>query len=445
MTATRAAARSPHTSNPPHSQLAARGASGAAATIPFPALERLLRGQVLSRLSGLGHGCVVLEDSLGPVLLGNPVGTVTDLAVHVQVLDPAFYRAVALNGSVGAGEAFMAGLWRTNDLVSLVRLLVRNRDHLDGLEGGMARVSGWLLRAWYAVRSNTLTRAARNAAAHYDLSNDFFALFLSPDLMYSSALWEGEADTLESASLRKLERICHRLQLQPGDHVCEIGSGWGGFAFHAAEHHGCRVTTITLSRRQYERVSQQIQERGLNDRVRVLLQDYRELTGRYDKLVSIEMMEAVGAAYLETYFATLSRLLIPGGRALIQAITIEDHRYARALAGIDFIKRHIFPGSFIPSLQAILAAKMRACDLALVHLEDFAESYARTLQEWRTRFMAHLAEVRGLGFDERFIRKWEYYLAYCEGGFRERSIGVAQLVFDKPGITRAGASASTEA
>ncbi len=412
----------------------AAGALCAPIQLRAGALDRLLRAQMVSRLSGLQHGLVLLEDPFGRVHLGNATAAPADCSVHVKVMDPAFYRAVAVNGSVGAAEAYIDGSWRCDDLVGLVRLLVRNRAHLDGLESGTARVGSWLLKGWHALRRNTLTGASRNIAAHYDLGNDFFSLFLSSDLMYSSALWEEETDTLESASLRKLERICRKLDLRPGDHVCEIGSGWGGFAFHAAENYGCRVTTTTISRQQHALVSRQIQERGLGERVHVLLKDYRELAGQYDKLVSIEMIEAVGAAYLETYFATVSRLLNPGGRAVLQAITIEDHRYAQALASVDFIKRCVFPGSFIPSIQAILTAKMRACDLSLTHLEDFADSYARTLLEWRKRFLEQLPEVRALGYDERFIRMWEYYLAYCEGGFRERSIGVAQLVFEKPRI-----------
>ncbi len=406
-------------------------------TTPRPfALDRLLRAHLVRRLSGLQQGRVVLEDACGRVLLGDAETASPELDVHVEVLDPGFYRTVAAHGSVGAGAAYMDGLWRCGDLVGLLRLLVRNRAQLDGLESGTARLGGWLLRAWHAFRPNTLAGAAKNIAEHYDLGNDFFGLFLSPDLMYSSAVWEGDGDTLEAASLRKLERICHRLDLHPSDHVCEIGSGWGGFAFHAAEKYGCRVTTVTISRQQHALVSRQIQERGLGERVQVLLKDYRELDGQYDKVVSIEMIEAVGAAYLETYFAALTRLAKPGGRVLIQAITIEDHRYAQALGSVDFIKRYIFPGSFIPSVQAILTAKMHACDLSLVHLEDFGDSYARTLREWRRRFLAQLAQVRALGFDEQFIRMWEYYLAYCEAGFRERSIGVAHLLFEKPRIAQ---------
>jgi cyclopropane-fatty-acyl-phospholipid synthase len=288
------------------------------------------------------------------------------------------------------------------------------------------------LRAWHALRPNTRGGSRRNIAAHYDLGNDFFALFLSPDLMYSSALWEGDDDTLEQASTRKLEAVCRQLQLQPGDRVVEIGTGWGGFALHAARHYGCHVTTTTISREQHALATRRVAEAGLQDRVTLLREDFRDLRGTYDKLASIEMVEAIGARNLEAYFAKIGSLLRPGGRALVQAITIEDHRYAQALGSVDFIKRHVFPGSFIPSVAALVAAKARASDLALDALSDFGPSYARTLQAWRQRFLAQLPQVRAQGFDERFVRLWEYYLAYCEGGFRERSIGVAHLALRKP-------------
>jgi cyclopropane-fatty-acyl-phospholipid synthase len=288
------------------------------------------------------------------------------------------------------------------------------------------------LRAWHALRPNTRGGSRRNIAAHYDLGNDFFALFLSPDLMYSSALWEGDDDTLEQASTRKLEAVCRQLQLQPGDRVVEIGTGWGGFALHAARHYGCHVTTTTISREQHALATRRVAEAGLQDRVTLLREDFRDLRGTYDKLASIEMVEAIGARNLDAYFAKIGALLHPGGRALVQAITIEDHRYAQALGSVDFIKRHVFPGSFIPSVAALVAAKARASDLALDALSDFGPSYARTLQAWRQRFLAQLPQVRAQGFDERFVRLWEYYLAYCEGGFRERSIGVAHLALRKP-------------
>ncbi|MBB3226480.1 cyclopropane-fatty-acyl-phospholipid synthase [Luteibacter sp. Sphag1AF] len=408
----------------------------AAAVAPAPgSLDRLLRGQLLSTLGQLDHGQVVIEDALGRHTFG--ASTPGDLPlIHMDVRDPAFYRAVATHGSVGAGEAYMDGLWRCDNLVSLIRLLVRNRDMLDGMETGLARVGGIAMRAWHALRRNTVAGSRRNIAAHYDLGNDFFGLFLSNDLMYSSALWTRPDDTLEDASFAKLESICRKLELAPTDRVIEIGTGWGGFAIHAAKHYGCHVTTTTISREQHALASQRVAEAGLQDRVTLLLKDYRELDGQYDKLVSIEMVEAIGASYLDTYFATIGRLLHRDGLALVQAITIEDHRYAQALRSVDFIKRHVFPGSFIPSVQALISAKSRASDLALVHMEDFGESYARTLEAWRTRFMARLADVRAQGFDERFIRMWEFYLAYCEGGFRERSIGVAHLLMARPGNRR---------
>ncbi|KIQ96817.1 cyclopropane-fatty-acyl-phospholipid synthase family protein [Lysobacter sp. A03] len=401
------------------------------------ALDRLLRAQLLRRLEGLRHGRLVLVEGASELIFGTAHAGAGALQARVEVLDPAFYRAVAANGSVGAGEAWMDGLWRSDDLVALVQLLVRNRDMVDGMEGGLARLGGMAMRGWHALRRNTRGGSRRNIAAHYDLGNDFFGLFLSSDLMYSSALWAGAGDTLEIASYRKLERICQQLELHAGDRVVEIGTGWGGFALHAARHYGCHVTTTTISREQHALARRRVAEAGLSDRVTLLLQDYRDLSGHYDKLVSIEMVEAIGAPYLDTYFAKLGSLLKPDGLALVQAITIEDDRYEQALKSVDFIKRFVFPGSFIPSINALLGAKTRATDMALLELHDFGHSYALTLQAWRERFMAQLPQVRAQGFDERFIRLWEFYLAYCEGGFRERSIGVAHLLLARPGYRRA--------
>ncbi len=398
--------------------------------LPPNRLTRALRSAALKQLAGLRHGHVTLEDAGGISEFG---AREAPLRARVQVRDAAFYRELALRGSVGAAQGYMEGLWDSDDLVSLVRILVANRELLDGLEGGAARLAGWALRAAHLLRRNTRAGSRRNIAAHYDLGNEFFALFLSSDLMYSAALWQSDTDTLERASLRKLERICARLELKASDHVLEIGSGWGGFALHAAARHGCRVTTTTISREQQRLALERVQQAGLGERVTVLLEDYRALSGQYDKLVSIEMIEAIGAQFLPAYFAKVTQLLKPQGLALLQAITIEDHRYSQALRSVDFIKRHIFPGSFIPSIQALLEAKTRVSDLALVHLEDFGLSYAATLAAWRTAFLARADAVRAQGFDERFVRMWNFYLAYCEGGFRERSIGVAQLLFARPG------------
>lgn len=407
------------------------------ATSPrFSAFERFLRERLLQRLAGFGHGRLEVRDALGTLAFGR-AGDGPE--VTLEVLDPGFYRMLATHGSVGAGEAYMDGLWRCSDLVALVRLLVRNRDLLDGMETGSARLGGLAMKALHLLRRNTRDGSRRNIAAHYDLGNDFFRLFLSSDLMYSSAYWAGADDTLEAASTRKLDLICRKLALGPDDHVLEIGTGWGGFALHAARHYGCRVTTTTISREQYELAAQRVREAGLEDRITLLQSDYRDLTGQYDKLVSIEMIEAIGAEYQKAYFGQIGRLLKPEGLALVQAITIEDHRYQQALQSVDFIKRFIFPGCFIPSVSAMLQAKTRSSDLALVGLEDFGLSYARTLKAWRERFLAHLAEVRAQGFDDRFIRMWEFYLAYCEGGFRERSIGVSHLLLARPGWRPPGA------
>ena len=401
----------------------------------YGGLDRFLRQRLLDQMATLQGRPLRIIDALGSTELAPGSSFARAITIHVR--DPGFYRAVAANGSVGAGESYMDGHWTCDDLVGLVQLLVRNRAMLDRMETGWARLGGMAMRGLHALRANTRDGASRNIAAHYDLGNEFFSLFLSEDLMYSSAMYAGVDDTLEQASARKLDRICEKLRLQPGDRVVEIGTGWGGFALHAARHYGCHVTTTTISREQHALAESRVADAGLQDRVTLLLEDYRDLQGQYDKLVSIEMIEAIGAPFLDTYFGKLGSLLKPDGLALVQAITIEDHRYASALRSVDFIKRHVFPGSFIPSIAAMLDSKARSTDLALVQLEDFGSSYARTVQAWRERFMARLPEVRAQRFDERFVRMWEFYLAYCEGGFRERSIGVAQLLMAKPGSRNA--------
>ena len=401
---------------------------------PAGALQRLLRARLLRTMDGLRDCRLVFEDALEARVLGQPaVDPARTLHAHVRVRDPDFYRQVALNGSVGAGEAYMDGAWDCDDLVALVRILVRNRDRLDAMETGMARIGAQLMKLAHALTRNTRAGSRRNIAAHYDLGNDLYRLFLDENMMYSSAIFAREDESLEAASARKLDRICDKLGLQPHHHVVEIGTGWGGFAIHAARRHGCRVTTTTISREQHALAVQRVAEAGLSDRITVLLQDYRDLQGRYDRLVSIEMIEAIGHQYLDTYFRKVADLLTDDGLACIQAITIEDHRYAHALRSVDFIKRHVFPGSFIPSISAMHGALVRASDLRLTHLEDIGPSYALTLKAWRERFVRRLPEVRALGYDARFVRLWEFYLCYCEGGFRERSIGDVQLLLAKPG------------
>jgi len=401
----------------------------------YGAADRFLRARLLNRLDALRGGTVLVRDALGERLLGRADGN-DPVNIVLDVRHPGFYRQAATNGSVGAGGSYMQGDWRCDDLVGLVRLLVRNRDLLDGMERGWAKLGGWAMKAMHALRRNTREGSRRNIAAHYDLGNELFRLFLDDNLMYSSAIFATDDESLESASRRKLDRICHKLDLRPSDHLLEIGTGWGGMALHAASRYGCRVTTTTISREQHALASERIAAAGLSDRVTVLLQDYRDLRGEYDKLVSIEMVEAIGHQYLDTYFERCSALLKPDGLALIQAITIEDHRYETALRSVDFIKRHIFPGSFIPCVTALTASAAHAGQLRLLNLEDFGPSYAQTLRHWRQRFFANIEQVRRLGYDERFIRMWEFYLCYCEGGFVERSISDVHLLLARAGNRR---------
>ena len=353
--------------------------------------------------------------------------------IEVEVRDPAFWPAMAFGGTVGAGEAFMDGYWECEDLTGLVQLLLRNRPALMDMEEGLARLSAPLRALLHRARDNNRRGSRRNIAAHYDLGNDFYRLWLDETLMYSSALFTRPDMSLAEASTAKLERICQKLDLRPGDEVLEIGTGWGGFALHAAGRHGCRVTSLTLSREQAELARQRATAAGLADRVEIQLRDYRDQRGQFDKLVSIEMIEAVGARHLETYFRQCGRLLKPTGAMLLQAITIADQRYQAALREVDFIQKHIFPGGFLPSVTAMASAMTRACDLRTVHLEDIGLHYAETLARWRDNFVRRLDAVRALGFDERFTRMWRFYLSYCEGGFRERDLGTVQMLLAKPG------------
>jgi cyclopropane-fatty-acyl-phospholipid synthase len=410
----------------------------AAAMGESSALDRLFRNRILQLLRGLRDCTLIIREGANTLELGTAaLRPGQTLRATLRIRNPEFYRRTALNGSVGAAEAYMDGMWDCDDLVALVRILVRNRERLDAMERGLARVGGALMRAWASFNRNTRAGSRRNIAAHYDLGNDFFKLFLDENLMYSSAIYAEPGESLEAASTRKLDRICQKLQLSANTRVIEIGSGWGGFALHAARTTGCHVTTATISREQYALASARVAAAGMQDRVKVLLSDYRALTGRYDRLVSIEMIEAIGHRYLDVYFTRVGELLEDDGMALIQAITIEDYRYRQALRSVDFINRYIFPGSFIPSISAMLKSASRSSDLKLFNLEDIGPSYALTLREWRGRFLAQRDQVRAMGYPERFVRMWEFYLAYCEGGFMERSTGDVQMLLVKPGARRA--------
>jgi cyclopropane-fatty-acyl-phospholipid synthase len=358
------------------------------------------------------------------------------LSVTIEVLHPRFYAEAVFGGTVGAGAAYIRGLWRCSDLTGLTRLMYANRAVMDQLDSRWNFLSRPLLRVFHWLHRNSKVGSERNISAHYDLGNDFYRLMLDETMAYSCGIFSDESTTLEAASRAKFEAVCRKLALQPADHLLEIGTGWGGLAIHAAEHYGCRVTTTTISREQHSYASALVAQRGLADRVTVLLEDYRSLKGQYDKLVSVEMIEAVGAPYLDTYLAKCAALLREGGAMLLQAITIQDQYYRAQLRTVNFIQRYVFPGSFIPSVGAIAESLSRVTDMKIFHLQDIGPHYARTLATWRKNFFEHLTAVRKLGFSEQFIRLWEFYLCSCEGGFAERALGDVQLLLTKPGCRR---------
>ena len=410
------------------------GAELASAT-PLRIAVRLARRGVHDLLQSLSSGRLHLQDPLGSWQFGAPASaTARPQApdVSLRIHDLSAYLDIATGGTIGAAEAYMAGKWTVSDLPGVMRLLVINRDLMNRLESGMARFGGLLLKVAHWHHRNSRTGSRRNIHAHYDLGNELFQLFLDPTMMYSSAVFPRPDASLEEASLHKLDLICRKLDLQPSDHLLEIGTGWGGLALHAARNFGCRVTTTTISRNQFEFATERVRRAGLSDRIRILSEDYRDLTGTFDKLVSIEMIEAVGHHFLDSYFRICSERLKPAGRMLLQSIIIADRNYEQARHSVDFIQKYIFPGGALPSCGALLSSVSRVTDLQLTNLHDIGLDYARTLQIWRERFLQRLQEVRRLGYPDEFIRMWEWYLAYCEGGFLERAISAVQVVLDKP-------------
>jgi cyclopropane-fatty-acyl-phospholipid synthase len=390
-----------------------------------------MRNLFWRRMEKLRQGRLVCIEGAHRRVFGGPAET--PVVATIEIRDPRFFRYVIFGGSLGAAESYIQGFWACDNLVALVRIFCRNADVLQGIEGGAARMLNLLRTAAHQMQRNTLSGSRRNIAAHYDLGNDFFSLFLDETLAYSCAIFPGRESSLYEASVAKFDRICQKLELSEKDHVLEIGSGWGGFALHAASRYGCRVTASTISRRQYEFAVNRVKEAGLGDRIRVLLQDYRDLEGTYDKLVSVEMIEAVGYQYFDTYFAKCSRLLKPDGMMLLQAIVFPDQQYERYRRSVDFIQKYIFPGGCLPSVGEICRSIGRASDFQLSHLEDITPHYAETLAHWRQNFRANIDQIRKLGFSDEFIRTWEFYFCYCEGGFRERAIGDVQILLTKPG------------
>ena len=409
------------------------GSSEASASLANVSLmDRWARSLVLKMMDRIQYGRIVLTDGENQWTLGREKG----LTARIDVLHPEFYRKLLFGGSIGAGEAYVEHLWETEDLVLLVRLMALNMAQLDKMEHGFA----WLLRPFQLLahfgNRNSRRGAKQNILSHYDLGNDMYKSFLDPTMMYSSAIYPDAESSLEEASLNKLAVVCRKLDLKPADRVLEIGTGWGGFAIYAARNFGCHVTTTTISDAQYEEAKRRIAAEDLEDRITLLNKDYRDLDGEYDKLASIEMIEAVGHKYLPEFFRKCGSLLKRGGTMLLQAITIVDQRYGSYARSVDFIQRHIFPGGSVLSNRRMVELIASETDMVVRHLEDFGLDYARTLKDWRHRFDASFSSLKDKGYDETFRRLWEYYLAYCEGGFREQAISVVHIVSTRPGDPR---------
>jgi cyclopropane-fatty-acyl-phospholipid synthase len=394
-------------------------------------LDGMARRILFNRLNQITDGQLIINDSGAQHVFGE-ITPHCNLNITINVKDARFYSDIVFGGSIGAGEAYMFDYWDTNDLTGLIRLFILNRDVLDDMESGWAKLTVPAQKVLHWLNRNTQSGSRKNIAAHYDLGNDFFRLMLDDTMMYSSAIFAYPEMSLFSAQTHRLDVLCKKLDLQPGDHLLEIGTGWGGLSLYAAKYYGCHVTTTTISREQYNLARQRIQEEGLSGKITVLLEDYRNLTGQYDKLVSVEMIEAVGHHYYDTYFEKCASLLKPNGLMVLQAITIADQQYEAARKDVDFIKRYIFPGSCIPSNTAMLKAITASSDLRLYDLSDIGPHYATTLNKWRENVFSNYESIKNLGYSDEFLRMWEFYLCYCEGGFMERVISDVHMVLVKP-------------
>jgi len=394
-------------------------------------LDGIARRAFFNRLQEIHDGEITIVEQDAITTFGNYTRR-CPISVKLHVTDPRFYSDVAFGGSIGAGEAYMAGYWFSDDLTGLIRVMACNLDVIDKMERGFATLTAPVQKILHWLNRNTQSGSRRNIAAHYDLGNDFFKLILDKTMMYSCAIFADSNMSLYDAQIHRLDHMCKKLDLRPSDHLLEIGTGWGGLALHAAKHYGCRVTTTTLSKEQYDLAVQRIAEENLQDRVTVLMEDYRDLNGQYDKLISIEMIEAIGHEHYSSYFQQCSNLLKPQGMMLLQSITIADQRYELAKRSVDFIQRYIFPGGCLPSVTTMMNHLTRHSDMKLFHLEDIGPHYATTLRKWRENVSGNLTRIKSLGYSDTFLRMWDYYLCYCEGGFMERSIGTVQMVLVKP-------------
>jgi cyclopropane-fatty-acyl-phospholipid synthase len=401
-------------------------------TFSRAAQPQIARELLLRLLRNIRVGTLTLHDGDEVFTLGNDDRPGAPHA-HVDIHDNRTYWRILTGGTIASGEAYIDGEWSSRDLTEVTRLFSANMETMMAMKDKQSWIMQLGLKLAHFGRRNTETGSKENIAAHYDLGNDFFELFLDPTMMYSSAAYPTASASLDEAAVHKLDLICQSLELKPEDALIEIGTGWGGMAIHAAQHYGCTVTTTTISKEQYEHTLEAVKARGLENQITVLCQDYRQLEGTFDKLVSIEMIEAVGHEFYESYFRCVSKLLKPTGKAVIQAITIPDQRYDFARQSVDYIKRYIFPGGCLPSLRVISENLANHTDLQITQLRDITLDYARTLEAWHHSFLEQTEKVKEMGFDDRFIRMWRFYLSYCEGGFRERIIGTFQITMAKPG------------
>lgn len=392
---------------------------------------KLAKKTILKMLEKVEMGHLTVEDDGEVYSYGEDLKS-TSLVAHIQVLDQRVYSEVLFGGTIGSGEAYMLNYWCSPNLVDVVRLMVLNQNKLRNMDSNWSWCRKKMSSIVDTFRENTKQGSRRNISAHYDLNNDFFSLFLDSSMMYSSAIYNQDTKTLEDASWLKLDHICKSLGLKECDHLLEIGTGWGGMAIHAAKYYGCKVTTTTISKEQFTLAKERVEAEGLSDRVTLLLDDYRDLEGKYDKLVSVEMIEAVGHRFFDTFFEKCSSLLKETGVMLIQAITTPDQRYEAEKDQTDFIKKYIFPGGCLPSNLYMHQSVAKMTDLQNIALYDITLSYAKTLGEWRERFWHNIDDVKAMGFDDVFIRMWDFYLCFCKGGFQERVINTAQYVFAKP-------------
>jgi len=392
-------------------------------------MNHLYKKLVHKQLSQINNASIVIEDGDEMKRFGNS----KSLTARIKVISPSFYKNIVFGGSIGASESFIRGEWKSPNLTKVIQVFARNTEAQDKLESFFIFLLQPFFRVIHRLNQNTIKGSKKNISRHYDLSNDFFKLFLDKKMMYSSAIYKTKKTSLEDAAANKLNVICKKLKLKKSDHIIEIGSGWGGFAIFAAKNYGCKVTTTTISIEQYRYTKNRIREMGLTKQIRVFLKDYRSLRGQFDKLVSIEMIEAVGHQFYDEYFSVISRLLKADGEALIQAITIKDQRYSHAIKSVDFIQKYIFPGSCIPSLTAIQNSLTKSTDLVINDVRDIGRHYAITLAHWRENFIKNKKNIRKLGFDEEFLRMWLFYFAYCEGGFEEKVISDVHLHITKAG------------